>query len=347
MDKTLASGARNCWFDSSRAHNNMINIENLQQILSDQKPYRLKQAYKSVFKDTISDWQEATIFPIELREKLNQECPLSIEVQEVLTDKGTIKAKIILDDKLGIETVLMENTRGRNTVCVSSQVGCPMGCLFCATGTMGFKRNLSSSEIINQILFFARMGKNIDNIVFMGMGEPFLNYDEVIKAIRTLNNKDGFNIGIRHISVSTIGIPEMIEKFSAEDMQVNLAISLHAPNDKLRSYLMPANIGIEKLFKSIDVYIQKTKRKVMFEYLLIDGVNDTKECAQELVNLMKKPLYFLNLIEYNPTGTEFKPSSEINKKVFKEVLIKNKIQFTERYRFGQNIKAACGQLVAK
>ncbi len=325
----------------------MISLEKLQQELSDQKPYRLKQAYKAVFKDLISDWQEATVFPIELREELNKECPLTIRSGEVLKDKDTIKAKIILYDDLAIETVLMENTRGRNTICVSSQVGCPMGCLFCATGTMGLKRNLSFSEIVNQIIFFARMGKNIDNIVFMGMGEPFLNYDEVIKAIKILNDKDGFNIGIRHISVSTIGIPEMIERFSDENMQINLAISLHAPNDKLRSYLMPANIGLEKLFKSVDSYIQKTNRKVMFEYLLIDGINDTKECAQELADLMKKPLYFLNLIEYNPTGTEFKPSSEKNKKIFKDILIKNKIQFTERYRFGQDIKAACGQLVAK
>lgn len=347
MDKTLASGARKCWFDSSRAHNNMINLEKLQKALSDQKPYRLKQAYKALFKDLISDWDEATVFPIELRERLNKECPLDIKTGEVLEDKDTIKAKIILNDNLAIETVLMANTRGRNTVCVSSQVGCPMGCLFCATGRMGFKRNLSFSEIINQIIFFARMGKDVDNIVFMGMGEPFLNYDEVIKAMRMINDKEGFNIGIRHISVSTIGIPEMIERFSRENMQVNLAISLHAPNDKLRTYLMPTNVGLEKLFESIDLYIQNTKRKVMFEYLLIDGVNDDKECAQELANLMKKPLYFLNLIEYNPTGTKFKPSSEKNKKIFKDVLIENKIQFTERYRFGQNIKAACGQLIVK
>ena len=135
--------------------------------------------------------------------------------------------------------------------------------------------------------------------------------------------------------------------FANENLQVNLAISLHAPNDKLRTSLMPANIGLEKLFTAVDLYILKTNRKVMFEYLLINGVNDTKECAQELATLMKKPLYFLNLIEYNPTGTKFKPSSEKNKKSFKEILLKNKIQFTERYRFGQNIKAACGQLIVK
>jgi 23S rRNA (adenine2503-C2)-methyltransferase len=329
----------------------MINIDKLKQTLSDQKPYRFKQAFAAVFKDLVSDWNEVTNLSLDLRKRLEKGCPLSINVGEVLKDKGTIKAKIILDDDLAIETVLMKYTDKRNTICVSSQVGCPLGCLFCATGLMGFKRNLKSYEIVNQVLFFARILKQekekIDNVVFMGMGEPFLNYGEVMEAIRILNDKDGLNIGIRHISISTVGIEKGIRDFANENLQINLAISLHAPNDKLRTSLMPANIRLEKLFKAIDYYIEKTNRKVMFEYLLINGVNDTKECAQELASLMKKPLYFLNLIEYNPTRTKFKPSSEKNKKIFKEILLKNRIQFTERYRFGQNIKAACGQLIVE
>ncbi len=250
-----------------------------------------------------------------------------------------------------IESVLMKHEDGRRTVCVSSQVGCSVGCKFCATGQQGFKRNLTSGEIIEQVLFFARLLKKtkekVTNVVFMGMGEPFLNYDNVIGAIKILNDKNGFNLGSRHFSISTAGIVEGIEKLSEEKLQVNLAISLHAPNNELRSKLMPINkiYPIEKILAAVDDYIKKTNRKVMFEYLMINGVNDSEEEAEELVKILKKPLYFINLISFNPVGhSDFKPSPGWKIKKFKEVLEKNDIPVTQRYRFGREIKAACGQL---
>jgi 23S rRNA (adenine2503-C2)-methyltransferase len=240
----------------------------------------------------------------------------------------------------------------RNTVCVSSQVGCALGCLFCATGKMGFKRNLEVFEIVEQVLFFARYLKKtkdkVTNVVFMGMGEPFLNYGNVLGAIKILNDKEGFNLGARKFSISTVGITEGIEKLAEEKLQINLAISLHASNNKLRSNLIPANkkYGIEKILKKVNEYIKKTNRKVMFEYLMIKDLNDSNESAKELAFLMEKPLYFVNLISYNPTG-DFQPSSKETIQKFKSILEKEGVYVTERYRFGREIKAACGQLAGK
>jgi 23S rRNA (adenine2503-C2)-methyltransferase len=217
---------------------------------------------------------------------------------------------------------------------------------------MGFKRNLEIWEIIEQVLFFARyLKKNkerINNIVFMGMGEPFLNYKNVIESIKILNDKDGFNFGIRHFSISTVGIVEGIEELIKENLQINLAISIHAPNDDLRLKLMPINktYSIQKILNVVNDYIEKTKRRVMFEYVMIKNVNDSEENAKELAKLMKKPLYFVNLISFNPTGT-FNPSSPLKIKKFKEILEKRGITVTQRYRFGQDIEGACGQLATK
>jgi 23S rRNA (adenine2503-C2)-methyltransferase len=206
-------------------------------------------------------------------------------------------------------------------------------------------------EIVEQVLFFARFlkkeNKRVSNIVFMGMGEPFLNYENVLGAIRILNDKKGLNIGARHISISTAGITEGIKKLAEEKLQINLAVSLHAPNNDLRSKIMPINekYYIEKILTAVDEYIKKTKRQVMFEYILIKDINDSDKFARELAALVKKSLYFLNLILYNPTGLlGFKPSSSARIKQFKEILRKNKIKFSQRFRFGEKIKAACGQL---
>jgi len=328
-----------------------MDLSNLEKILEKEPKYRLKQAKEAVFKNLIEDWQEAVFLPLELRQKLNKECEFSIR-SEILVSKtkDSVKAMITLKDGLKIETVLMRHIDGRNTVCVSSQVGCPLGCLFCATGKMGFKRNLDYSEIIEQVIFFNRylkkITKHVTNVTFMGMGEPFLNYENVMKAVRILNDKDGLNIGARSISISTVGITEGIEKLSEEGIQVNLAISLHSSNNKLRSSLIPMNkkYPIEIILKEVDEYIKKTKRKVMFEYLLIKDVNDSDNLAKELALLMKKPLYFLNLILYNPTGA-FKPSPSKRVEGFKKILKKMNVNFSQRYRFGQDIKAACGQFI--
>lgn len=329
-----------------------MDLSNLEKILEMEPKYRLKQAKSAVFQELIDDWTKTSSLPLRLREKLNEACPLSIEAEIIVSkSKDAVKTRLTLKDGLKIESVLMRHSDGRNTVCVSSQVGCPLACEFCATGKMGFKRNLEPMEIAEQVLFFARYlkkeNKRVTNVVFMGMGEPFLNYENAIKAIRIINGKDGLNIGARNISISTIGIIEGIKKLSQEKLQVNLAVSLHAPNNKLRDKIMPINkkYPIEVILKAVDDYIKKTKRQVMFEYLLIKGVNDSDACAIELAKLIKKPLYFLNLILYNPTGV-FQPSSLERVKKFKSALKKEGVKFSQRYEFGQDIQAACGQFAA-
>jgi len=328
-----------------------MDIENLEKGLEGESKFRVKQAKEALFGKGLASWQEATFFTKDLRDKLEKECLLDIKAEVLVSKKeDSVKARITLKDGLMIESVLMRHGDGRNTVCVSSQVGCPLGCLFCATGKMGLKRNLSPMEIVEQVIFFARYlkksGKKVTNVTFMGMGEPFLNYDNVMKAARIINTKEKLNIGARNISISTSGIIEGIEKFAKEGTQINLAISLHAPNNELRSKLMPINrrYHLERVLDAVDSYIKKTKRQVMFEYLLINNVNDTEACARELSRIMKHPLYYVNLILYNPTtGNDYEPSTAEHVKRFKEILKNNKIVFSQRFRFGEDIKAACGQ----
>ena len=342
-----------------------MNLKKLEKLLEKAPAYRLKQIKKAILKDLIEDWREITTLPQDLRQKLSENCPiLELKAEKVLTSKDnqTIKILFELKDGFKIESVLMRHRDNRNTVCVSSQVGCAMSCQFCATGQQGFKRNLDAGEIVEQVLYFARLAKRtlssssrfaaarVTNVVFMGMGEPFLNYNNVLEAIKILNDKDGFNLGARHISISTCGITEGIKKLTNEKLQINLAISLHASNDELRSKLMPINekYSIEKILTAVDDYIKKTKRRVMFEYLMIDGVNDSPEQAEELSRLLKKPLYFVNLISFNPIGHSlFRPSPGWRIKKFKEILEKAGVDVTQRYLFGREIKAACGQLAGK
>jgi len=330
-----------------------MELVQFQRIFDKEPKYRLKQANKALFRDLIGDWQEATVFPFSLREELNKKFPVGISAQTFSSqDKNTVKALFVLDDGLKIETILMRHKDKRNTVCVSSQVGCPLGCSFCATGKTGFRRNLNTWEIIKQILFMARYLRDVDgkitNIVFMGMGEPFLNYQSVMDAIKILNDKDGFNLGARHFSISTVGVIEGIEMLAKEGLQVNLAVSLHAPTDELRSKLIPLNkkYSIDMILGSVDNYIKQTRRRVMFEYIMIKDLNDSDKHAELLAKLTKKYLYFVNLISYNPTGI-FKPSSSSRIKRFKEILEKEGVVVTQRHRFGQEVEGACGQLAAK
>lgn len=355
-----------------------MDLDKLGKILGKEPAFRLKQIKKAVFQDLIENWNQISTLPKNLREQLVQNCSISqltIEKLLISKDNQTIKALFKLEDGLKIESVLMRHGStdspqvDRITVCVSSQAGCSIGCKFCATGLQGFKRNLSLGEIIDQVLFFARLLKKdkerISGIVFMGMGEPFLNYNNVLEAIKILNDKEGFNLGARHISISTAGIVEGIEKLSNEKLQVNLAISLHASNNGLRTELMPINkiYPIEKLLAAVDDYIKKTGRRVMFEYLMIDGVNDSETQAEELGKLLVHSLrfgnqknfaqpdqryYFVNLISFNSTGhSEFKPSPGWKIKEFKKVLENMGVDVTQRYRFGREIKAACGQLAGE
>jgi len=322
-----------------------MNLKNLNKIIEKEPAFRKNQIEKLIYQDAIDDWDKATVLPLKLREELKKETLLKIKA-EIFKSKNVEKALITLEDNSQIETVLMKHD-DRTTVCVSSQVGCALGCKFCATGKLGFKRNLKTEEILEQVLVFKRK-ERIRNIVFMGMGEPFLNYDNVLSAVKILNNENTFNIGARHVSISTVGITEGIEKLSNEKLQINLAISLHAPNNNLRLKLMPISkkYSLENILKTVNEYIKKTNRKVMFEYTLIDNVNDSIENAKELSKIMKHPLYMVNLIKYNDTE-EFKAPSNEKIKRFKNYLEKGGINVTERYRFGGDIHAACGQLCLK
>ncbi|HNW96399.1 MAG TPA: 23S rRNA (adenine(2503)-C(2))-methyltransferase RlmN [Candidatus Paceibacterota bacterium] len=321
-------------------------------VLKNEPKFRLKQVKQAVFCDLIENWSEAQALPKELREKLQKEIPLNIETEVFVSDdEEVIRALVVLADELKVESVLMRH-KDRNTVCVSSQVGCPLNCSFCATGKLGFKRNLSSDEIVEQILFFNRYLKKekqrVSNVVFMGMGEPFLNYDNVLGAIKILNDKDGLNIGVRRISISTSGVVEGIEKLEQENIDVNLAISLHAPNDELRKRLMPIaqKYSIAEILRAVNEYIHLTGRKVMFEYIMIKDVNDSEAHAEELARLMNHKLYMVNLISYNATGI-FKPSSPEHIKEFKKVLEDYGIEVTQRFKLGRGVRGACGQLAGE
>jgi len=330
-----------------------MNIDNFFKFLEGQKPFRQRQLKKIVFVDLLEDWSLATVLPLDVRETLAKEIPLTIDATYSPAENGGGKALINLADRLAVETVLINHNSGRLTVCVSCQVGCPMNCAFCATGKLGLKRSLTTGEIVEQFLFFCRQAKKEfgttpTNIVFMGMGEPFLNYENVWQAVECFNDQTGFNIGARKISISTSGVISGIERLSKEDKQVNLAISLHAPNDRLRSKLMPINESqpLEKLIPAIDKYIKKTGRRVMFEYLMLKGINDSPKCALELADMLKGRLCFVNLLLYNDTGV-FETSDQATAKKFKQILIDSGIQVIERYRFGRDIQAACGQLAGK
>jgi 23S rRNA (adenine2503-C2)-methyltransferase len=330
-----------------------MNLSKLDEILANEPSYRVKQVRVALFKNLIDNWDDVTTLSKDLRETLKAECPLEIDVQ--VSDSGsknTEKVLITLDDDKQVETVLMCHPSGRNSVCVSCQVGCSMGCVFCSTGKMGTGRDLTEEEIIDQVLYFSRKLKandeRIDNITFMGMGEPFLNYDNVLAAIKFLNSEETINLGARHFAISTCGLIDGIEKLTKEPMEINLAISLNASNDKVRSKIMPINkrYKIKDLLEAVDEYIKITRRKVMFEYVLIDGVNDSDEQARELVKLMNNRLYFVNLIPYNTTGN-FKPSPSAQVKRFHDILERGGVSVTQRLRFGRDINAACGQLITK
>jgi 23S rRNA (adenine2503-C2)-methyltransferase len=327
-----------------------MDFENIKKYLKNEPSYRLAQIEQVIYKDLAGDWMEGSSLPLYLRTSLNKNFPLKIDARVInAEDKNAIKAIIKLEDGQKIETVLMKHSRHRNTLCLSSQAGCKMNCSFCLTGQGGFIRDLKDYEIVTQFLFFARLlrqtNETISNIVFMGMGEPFLNYENVLKSIRIFNDKNKFNIGARKISVSTCGIPDQIRRFAEEDMQLNLAVSLNASNNTLRSKIMPVNnlYPIEELLISVKDYILKTKRRVMFEYVLIKDMNDSKEEASSVAELLKGILCFVNIIPYNGCGLLKRPS-KIKIEDFKNNLLKGKICVTQRYRFGEEIDAACGRL---
>ncbi len=262
------------------------------------------------------------------------------------------KALLELSDGNAIETVLIKN-RSRYTACISSQVGCPLYCAFCATGLSGFTRDLTAEEIVEQVVFWnkslAKEKKRVNNIVFMGMGEPFLNWDNVKEALKRINSPGGLNTGQRHISLSTCGLIDRIKDFSREKTQINLAVSLHSALNQTRSRLMPVNKkhSLAKLIPACLEYVQKTKRKLFFEYTLLQGVNDTNKEIVAVAKLIQKHyLFHLNIIPYNATDTDFKPTGKKRLKQITAYLDHKKVSYTVRKSVGSDINAACGQLIS-
>ncbi len=316
--------------------------------------YRSDQILHAVFREGKEDIMEMTTLPLGLRTRLKDIIAimsLSLMTSVESKDGFTEKALFLTNDGCKIEAVLMRFKDGRNTVCVSSQAGCRLGCSFCSTGKLGFKRNLDYKEISDQVRFFYmklfKLGERISNIVFMGMGEPFMNYENVIRAIRFLNDKNAFDIGARNITVSTAGIPDGIRILADEKIQVNLAVSLHASAQETRERIMPVAKIYElgEVMSAVRYYIEKTNRRVSFEYVMIEGINDSTEQAKGLCALLKNMLCHVNLIPYNATGIEgIKGSGKAKINAFKEVLDKAGIPTTVRVSLGQDIYAACGQL---
>ncbi|HMN11786.1 MAG TPA: 23S rRNA (adenine(2503)-C(2))-methyltransferase RlmN [Bellilinea sp.] len=317
--------------------------------------FRGRQVWEGLYKNLYTESSSFTNIPKDLRGKIFDAYPLqtlTLEKSVKSKDGETEKVLFRLDSGNLIETVLM-NYDERNTVCVSTQSGCAMGCVFCATGQMGFYENLSSGEIIGQILHFERKlrssGEKLTNIVFMGMGEPFHNYDNVLKAIRVLNDASGFNFGARRFTISTVGLIPQILRLAKEEIQVNLAISLHAANNELRSSMMPVNrkYPVEELIAACRDYVQETHRRVTFEYALVSDVNDHPENASDLALLLKGFNCHVNLIPLNPTKKyQRSGSSRERAAAFKAVLDEAGIPCTIRMRRGIDINAGCGQLAS-
>ncbi len=314
-----------------------------------QKKYRAVQTFKWLYQESEYDFFKMSDLPLNMREELSKSFNVFTMKEEKvnLSNDGTTKFLFRSDDGTAVETVLMKYNFG-NSVCVSTQVGCRMKCDFCASSKLSFERNLTPGEIIQQILLVSKhIGEKISNIVFMGIGEPFDNYDNVMKAIRILNEPHGLGIGARHITVSTSGLVPQILKFADEGIQANLSISLHATTDELRDKLMPVNkaYNIKLLLEACKKYIEKTNRRITFEYIVIYGVNDTIRDACRLADLLNGMLCHVNLIPLNPIegGAYSRPSQNIMMS-FRDALNNRGITATIRRELGSDVNAACGQL---
>ncbi len=320
----------------------------------DEPRYRAEQFAQWIYGKKLRDFSDITNFKKELKDKLEENAFIySLKLRSLQTSKdGTKKYLFALEDGELIETVLLrqkkENEGTRNTLCISTQVGCPMNCSFCATGQAGFERDLKTSEIIAQIADVERIEKlKINNVVFMGMGEPFLNYDNVVRAIKIINEKNFFNIGIRKITVSTCGLVPEINRFAEEELDVVLAVSLHSADDTKRSSIMPVNrrYNLEELKKAIAHYISKINRRVTLEYAMIRGFNDKPEDLRKLISFCQGLKVHVNLIPINETEEEYKKSEKAE--YFASELKKKNIESTVRQERGADIDAACGQLKGK
>ncbi len=313
------------------------------------RPFRADQILHALYRDWITDWDQATTLPKDFRETLKKEFPLTkVETLDVSASQdGTKKLLLGFEDGEAVETVLIPAT-GRFTQCISTQVGCAMGCAFCASGARGVVRSLTADEIVAEYLAGRREGE-ITNIVVMGMGEPFMNYDETMRALKLINAGKGPNLGARHITLSTCGVVPGFARLAAEGIQFELSVSLHASNDALRSELMPVNKRwpMDELLEACAAYTKETKRIITFEYTLIKGVNDSRACAEELARAVKRvPMAKVNLIPLSPVShrPDFKTPDESTLMMFLDVLMKNRIQTMLRRSRGKDANAACGQL---
>lgn len=330
------------------------NLEQLKQefINLEEKPYRAEQVFKWLYTTNITSFDEMTNLSVNLRQKLKEHYNLGIYkiIKKQESVDGTKKYLFDVLDGNAIETVLMEYKHGKS-LCVSSQIGCKMGCKFCASTGIQFVRNLTAGEIIEQILAVQRDENiKISNVVFMGIGEPLDNYENVLTAIGTLNNQKGLNIGARHISISTSGLVPKIYQLAQEELQCTLSISLHATTNEKRSAMMPINqtYPIEELIKACKDYIKKTNRRISFEYALAKDNNDNLEDAKLLVKLLKGILCHVNLIPINKIEHgEFTKSTNENIIKFRDYLNEHGIVATIRRELGSDIEAACGQLRRK
>jgi len=320
--------------------------------------FRVKQLHKQYYFQSVASFDDLTNWPEALRSELKIAIPfVPLELKQLFPSKTgkTYKALFtrLNDDKV-LESVLMRHRDGRNTVCVSCMIGCPVGCLFCATGKLGFKANLTAHEIVEQVLFFQRKlnseQKRVSNVVFMGMGEPLLNLPEVLKAVRILTDPDKFALSDRRIAISTSGYIPQLKELMSSDYRGRLAVSLHAPNQELRTQLMPmANYNkLPDLMKVLDEYVELRNKRIFYEYLLISGVNDSEEHALELSDLLKGRLAHVNLIPFNPIAFASYKSSNDNAVIrFKNILLQDRISVSIRGTFGADIEGACGQLAGK
>lgn len=325
-----------------------------QDFISSHPAFRRRQLEKAVFQQLATDWLTVTTLPASDRQWLIDNCSLEIKA-EILKQKDgqAAKARLELVDGQIVETVLMRHIDGRRTVCLSSQVGCPLQCSFCSTGQLGFRRNLTVEEIVEQVLLWQRqlamVGEKVDNVVFMGMGEPLLNLAAVLRAIEILHNPETFAIGWRHMAISTVGLVPEIKQLIKFGQQIKLAWSLHAADNRLRDRLMPVNkrYNLEQVKKAMLEYAQITNRRIMVEYLMLDGINDNSVQAEKLADFLNdfpKNLIVVNLLTYNPGESDFRPSRANNRRDFINILKRRGYSVTERLSLGQDVVGACGQL---
>lgn len=324
------------------------------------KKFRYTQIENAIYKNFAKNFDEITTLSKEIRELLKENCylySLSIHSEATSDDGQTTKFLFKTNDGNMIESVIMRHLSGRTTLCISCQAGCPMACTFCATGKLGLLRNLDFSEIIEQVMyanqFLEKEDRKIRNIVYMGMGEPFLNYENVKKSILIASSQKKLDLSNRRITISSCGIAPGIDKLGNDFPQVSLAISLHAPNDEARRKIMPVDhtYPIDVLMKSLDDYVEKTNKRIFYEYIMIAWVTDRIEYAHELAKLLKHRLAHVNFIPYNPgdgiMGNGYLPTSKIVMKKFQKTLEDAGIPSTIRHTMGDDIDAACGQLALK